>query len=289
MKPSRFEYYAAASIDNAISLMAELGDDARFIAGGQSLVPMMNFRVAAPPALIDLNGVAELSEVHLDVDGALHVGAMTRTRYLETDPEIAAANPLLAAATVHVAHTQIRNRGTIGGSIAHADPAAELPGIALVCDAEICLRGTSGARVVKAANFFEGVFTTAVQEGELIEKICFPAWPKERCWGFQEVSRREGDFALVGVAAWFDTDADGAISACRIVAIGAGDRPLRLPAAEDTLTGSTPSPSLFEAAADKVAADVEPFEDIHASADYRREVAAVLVARTLTQAWERQP
>ena len=287
MKPSSFEYYAAASIDHAISLMDEHGDEGRFIAGGQSLVPMMNFRVAAPPALIDLNGVSELSEVRFDTDGALHVGAMTRTRRLETDPGIAAANPLLAAATVHVAHTQIRNRGTIGGSIAHADPAAKMPGIVLACDAEICLRGSAGASVIKAANFFEGVFTTALQDSELIEKIYFPPWPQERCWGFQEISRREGDFALVGVAAWFDTDASGAISACRVVAIGVGDTPCRLRAAEDALTGSTPSPSLFEAAAGAIATDIDPFDDVHASADYRRDVAAVLVTRTLTDAWER--
>lgn len=288
MKPSRFEYYAAGSIDGAIALIAEHGDDARFIAGGQSLVPMMNLRVAAPPALIDLNGIPELSEVRFDTDGALHVGAMTRTRRLETDPEIATANPLLAAAAIHVAHAQIRNRGTIGGSIAHADPAAEMPGIVLACDAKICVRGGTGGRVIKAAKFFEGVFTTNLKDGELIEKIYFPPWPRERCWSFQEVSRREGDFALVGIAAWFDLDDAGAISDCRIAAIGAGDTPLRLRGAEDVLTGSAPSSSLFEKAAGAVAADIDPFDDIHAGADYRRDVAAALVMRTLAEAWERR-
>jgi len=288
MKPSRFEYHAAGSVDHAIALIADHGDDARFIAGGQSLVPMMNFRVAAPSALIDLNGVPELSEVRFDIDGALHVGAMTRTRRLETDPDIAAANPLLAAAALHVAHAQIRNRGTIGGSIAHADPAAEMPGIVLACDAEICVRGAAGGRVLKAGKFFDGVFTTALKDGELIEKVYFPPWPRERYWAFQEISRREGDFALVGIAAWFDLDASGAISACRVVAIGAGDTPLRLRGAEDVLTGSAPSPSLFDAAEEAAAADIDPFDDIHASADYRREVAAVLVVRTLAEAWERR-
>ncbi|MGB0632011.1 MAG: FAD binding domain-containing protein, partial [Alphaproteobacteria bacterium] len=193
MKPSRFEYYAPGSVGDAISLIAEHGEDARFLAGGQSLVPMMNFRVAAPPALIDLNGIPELSDVRIETGGALHVGAMTRTRRLETDREIAAANPLLAAAAAHVAHTQIRNRGTIGGSIAHADPAAEMPGIALICDAEIHLRSPAGERVVKASRFFDGVFTTAVNDGELIEKIYFPPWPRQRRWAFQEIARREGD------------------------------------------------------------------------------------------------
>ena len=287
MKPSRFDYYAADSVENAIALMSELGEEARFIAGGQSLVPMMNFRVAAPPSLIDLNGISELAEVRFDIDGALHVGAMTRTRRLETDPDIAAANPLLATAAVHVAHAQIRNRGTIGGSIAHADPAAEMPGVVLACDAEICVRGGAGRRVIKAAKFFDGVFTTMLKDGELIEKIYFPPWPKERCWAFQEVSRREGDFALVGIAAWFDLEPAGAISACRIAAIGAGDTPLRLRSAEDVLTGSAPSPSQFDEAAATVAADIDPFDDIHASADYRHDVATALVARTLTEAWER--
>ena len=228
MKPSRFNYYAVDSIDAAISLIAQQGEDARFLAGGQSLVPMMNFRVAAPTALIDLNGVPELSNVRIDDDGALHIGAMARMRQLETDPEIAEANPLIAVAAACVAHTQIRNRGTIGGSLAHADPAAELPGIALVCDAEVHLRGLSGARVIEAAKFFDGVFTTALADGELIEKLYFPPWPEHRRWAFQEISRREGDFALVGVAAWFDLDESGTISDCRLAAIGAGDTPLLL-------------------------------------------------------------
>ena len=288
MKPSRFNYYAVDSIDAAISLIAQQGEDARFLAGGQSLVPMMNFRVAAPSALIDLNGVPELSNVRIDDDGALHIGAMARMRQLETDPEIAEANPLIAVAAACVAHTQIRNRGTIGGSLAHADPAAELPGIALVCDAEVHLRGLSGARVIEAAKFFDGVFTTALADGELIEKLYFPPWPEHRRWAFQEISRREGDFALVGVAAWFDLDASGAIADCRLAAIGAGDTPLLLDSPARMLTGSVPSGELFEKAAETAAGDIAPFDDIHASADYRREVVAVLVARTLKTAWERR-
>jgi aerobic carbon-monoxide dehydrogenase medium subunit len=212
MKPPKFDYYAPADIDSAIALIGELGEDARFLAGGQSLVPMLNFRVAAPSALIDLNGIAALRDVNVDDDGNLHLGAMTRTRQIETDPAIAAANPLLHAAAPHIAHVQIRNRGTIGGSLAHADPAAELPGIVLACDAEIHVQGRGGARVVAAEAFFDGIFSTALAEGEMITEIVFPAWPAGRCWGFQEVSRREGDFAMVGIAAWFDIGNDGCIS-----------------------------------------------------------------------------
>ena len=284
MKPSKFEYFAPSSIAGAISLMAEHAGDARFLAGGQSLVPMMNFRVAAPAALIDLNGVSELSKVVVDGNGALHIGAMTRTRRLETDPAIADANPLLSAAAMHIAHFQIRNRGTIGGSLAHADPAAELPGIALACDAEICLRGPDGERVIKAADFFEGVFTTVAREAELIEKIYFPPWPDARKWAFGEISRRDGDFALVGIAAWYDTGPDGLVSDCRIAAIGAGDTPVRLKSVEQALVGGDPSEALFERAAAAAADDIDPFDDLHASAAYRREVAQVLTARMLTEA-----
>ena len=289
MKPSKFNYFAADSIDGAIAMMQENGEDARYLAGGQSLVPMMNLRVASPSTLIDLNGVSELSDIRISPDGGLEIGPMIRTRQLETDPDIAKNNPLLAAAAAHIAHSQIRNRGTLGGSVAHADPAAELPGITLVCGAKIHLRGPAGPRVVPAVDFFQGVFTTAAQSSELIEKICFPPWPQQRHWGFKEISRREGDFALAGVAAWFDINDDGAISNCSCGAIGAGDTPLRLHQAENTLIGSEPSLGLFKEAADTIDADIDPFDDIHASISYRREVTAVLLKRTLTEAWERNP
>ena len=287
MKPSRFAYFSPDNVDAAISAFQSMGADSRYLAGGQSLVPMMNLRVAAPTALIDLNGVSELSQLRIEADGGLLIGAMMRTRQLETDPTIANANPLLAAAAAHVAHIQIRNRGTLGGSIAHADPAAEIPAIAVVCDADILLRGPAGARTVKSTEFFEGVFTTGLDAAELIEAVRFPAWPGERRWAFAEIARREGDYALAGIAAWFDLDAEGRISACAITAIGAGDTPLRLSTAEGMLIGSRPSTSLLEKAAERTDIDIEPFDDLHASAEYRREVSAVLVRRTLTTAWER--
>jgi carbon-monoxide dehydrogenase medium subunit len=287
MKPPRFDYYAPTDIDAALALFAELGEEARYLAGGQSLVPMMNFRVAAPTALIDLNRVAGMSDVGTEADGGLRLGAMVRTRRIETDPAIAAASPLLAAAAAHVAHVQIRNRGTIGGSIAHADPAAEFPGIVVACDAEIRLRGPDGGRAVPATDFFEGVFATAVGDGELVAEIVFPRWPADRRWAFRELARRDGDFALVGIAAWIDLDADGAVDNCGLAAIGAGDTPRRLPSAEAALKGEIPSPETFTAAAVAAAGDLEPGSDIHASAEYRREVGGVLVERTLREAWER--
>ena len=287
MKPPKFDYYAPTDIDGALALIAEHGEDARFLAGGQSLVPMMNFRIAAPAALIDLNRIPALRGIHVDDAGSLHIGAMTRTRQLETDPEIAAANPLLHAAAAHIAHIQIRNRGTLGGSLAHADPAAELPGIALVCDAEILLHGPNGKRTVASDSFFDGVFSTAIADDEMITEIIFPPWPNQRRWGFQEISRRDGDFAMIGIAACFDIGGDGLIAGARLAAIGAGDTPLRLTSGEAVLTGQAPGQALFTDAAFAAIDDLRPGNDIHASAAYRREVGGVLVDRVLTEAWER--
>lgn len=287
MKPPRFDYFAPETIDDAIALMADLGEDARFLAGGQSLVPMLNFRVAAPSALIDLNGIAGLGEIRTDEAGNLVLGAMVRTRQLETDPVIGAANPLLQSAATNIAHVQIRNRGTIGGSLSHADPAAELPGIALVCSAAIKLRGPSGERTVAADAFFDGVFSTAAGDDEIVTEIVFPAWPENRRWAFQEISRRDGDFAMVGVAGWFDLDADGHISDTRLAAIGAGDTPLRLQSAEEALVGKRPEDKSFADAAEAGMADLQPGSDIHATAEYRREVGGVLIRRVLTEARER--
>lgn len=287
MKPPKFDYFAPDSIDDALALMAEHGEDTRFLAGGQSLVPMLNFRLAAPSTLIDLNGIATLRHVHLDDDGRLRLGAMTTTRQIETDPVIGAANPLLQAAASEIAHVQIRNRGTIGGCLAHADPAAELPGIVLVCDGEIRLQGPAGKRSVAAGGFFDGVFSTAIAEGEMMTEIVFPAWPDGRRWAFREISRRKGDFAMIGIAAWFDVGGDGAISGARLVAIGAGDTPLRLVSAENVLIGKTPNPALFSEAVKAGVSDLRPGDDIHASAEYRREAGGVLIERVLAEAWER--
>ena len=287
MKPPKFDYFAPDSIESALALFIEHRDDARYLSGGQSLVPMMNFRVAAPSALIDLNGIAALRGIQIDKKGRLHIGSMTRARQIELDATIAHANPLLHAVAPHIAHIQIRNRGTIGGSLAHADPAAELPGIVLVCDAEIKLVGPDGVRSVAVGDFFKSVFSTALQDGDMIVEIVFPVWPSARRWAFQEISRREGDFAMIGIAAWFDLDDADKISATGLVAIGAGDTPLRLPSVETVLIGQAPSEQVFTEAAHAALNDLQPGSDIHASAEYRREVGSVLVKRTLKAAWER--
>jgi len=288
MKPAKFEYFAPNHVTEALALMSDKGENARFLAGGQSLVSMMNFRLATPSVLVDLNEIPKLRKVHIGVSGELQVGAMTRTRQIETDPAIAGANPLLSATAAHIAHFQIRNRGTIGGSLAHADPAAEFPGVALVCDARILVRDQDGRRTVKAKDFFKGVFANELSVGDLIEKIIFPPWPPDRCWAFQEISRREGDFAIIGIAAWFDVDEIGKISDTRIAAIGAGDTPLRLNSAESTLLGHSPDADLFALAASVGGEDLDPGSDIHASAEYRREVGAVLIERVLLEAWQRK-
>lgn len=289
MKPPKFEYFAPETVEDAVALMADLGEDARFIAGGQSLVPMLNFRVAAPSALIDLNRIAALRAIRIEDNGDLYLGAMVRSREIETDPAIGAANPLLQAAATHIAHVQIRNRGTIGGSLAHADPAAELPGIALACGAVIRLQGPDGSRSVAAHDFFDGIFSTAAGDGEAVTGIVFPAWPEARRWAFREISRREGDFAMIGVAAWFDLDGNGAISSAALAAIGAGDTPLRLPSAESALIGRPPDDDAFAEAAAAGIADLQPGSDIHATAEYRREVGGVLIGRVLAEARERKP
>ena len=285
MKPPPFEYFAPGTVEAAIAMMVEFGDDAALLAGGQSLVPMLNFRIAAPGALIDLNGIRSLGDI--STENGLSLGAMTRTRRIETDPRIAAANPLLAAAAANVAHVQIRNRGTIGGSLAHADPAAEMPGVVLACDAEIRITGRGGSRSVPAEAFFHGILSTDVGDGEMITEIVFPEWPAARRWGFREVSRREGDFAMVGIAAWYDLDTEGKIAEARLSAIGAGDTPLRLRTREDLLRDEVPSQGLFRTVAIAAASDLQPGSDIHASAEYRREVGSVLINRVLSDAMER--
>ena len=287
MKPAKFKYLYPSTIEETLECAFGHGEDVRFLAGGQSLVPMMNFRVATPEVLVDLNGIRELQKILIDDTGNIHIGAMTRTRTLETDNSIGTANPLLAEATKHIAHVQIRNRGTIGGSLAHADPAAELPGIILACDAEIYLQSPTRSRSVAAKDFFQGVFVTDIAQKELLIKVVIPAWPVERFWAFLEVARREGDFALVGVASWFDVDKSGRISDARVVAIGVSDRPVRLKGAEAQLSDQLPNSETFERASKAANSGITPTHDIHASAEYRREVSEVLVRRTLNEAWKR--
>ena len=264
MKPAAFEYRAPRSLDEALHLI-DTNREAKLLAGGQSLVPVLNFRLASPPLLIDLNRIGALAGIREEADGALVIGAMTRHRAIEKSQLVRRANPLLSAAMPHIAHAQIRNRGTIGGSLAHADPAAELPAVCVACDAEMLIRHASGTRRVPARQFFRGFFTTALEPNEILASIRFPAWPAHRRHGFVELARRRGDFAIVGVA----LTAEG--GKADIAIFGAEEVP-RLFAGE-RVTPDTPG---------SIAARCAPRSDHHASADYRRELIEVLTRRALT-------
>jgi len=282
MKPAPFEYLRVYSIDEALAALAE-HDDAMILAGGQSLVPMMNFRLASPGLLVDINRVAELARIDVTPTG-LTLGALVRWHELESSASIAHHNPLLRAAVRHIAHYQIRNRGTIGGSSAHADPAAEFPAVALACDADFSLRSLRGTRTVPATQFFLGALETALQPDEMLVAVHFPAWPERRCWGFEEFARRAGDFAMAGAIVLLDRDVDGGCNAASLVSFGAGDRALQLVRAEECLRGRKLTPETLLRAAQIAAEDCEPKSDMHAPAEYRRSLLQTLMFRALSGA-----
>jgi CO/xanthine dehydrogenase FAD-binding subunit len=282
VKPPKFDYVAAGSVDEALSALADGGDEAKVLAGGQSLMPLLAFRFAQPTLLVDLNRVPELAYVRETGDG-LAVGAMTRTHQLEVSSEVAARWPLAAAAAPFIGHRQIRNRGTVGGSIAHADPAAELPAVALASRATLVARSARGDREIPAAEFFVTYFTTALEPDEILAEIRVPAPPKRTGVAFIEVARRHGDFALVGVAATVTLNGGGVADAS-VVVLGVGDRPVAVPAAAEVLRGSPVSEESAREAGDAASAAIDPSGDLHASAVYRKEVAAVLTRRALLEA-----
>jgi carbon-monoxide dehydrogenase medium subunit len=286
MKPPPFEYRAPATLDEAVALLAA-DSDAKPIAGGQSLMPILNFRLAAPSMLVDLRRVPGLAEITIGADGA-RLGAKVRWRDIEDDTRLKSVHPLLHAAVAHVAHYQVRNRGTVGGSLAHADPAAELPGIAVTCDGEIAVVGASGRRTIRAAEFFTGPLTTALRSDEIITELRLPRWPVPRRWGFEEFSRRQGDFALAGVALFYDQDGQGRICDAHVGVIGACSRPHRLAAAEAALNGGVIDAVTITAAARAAATAIDPPEDFHAPAEYRRALVATLVERGLRAAAQRR-
>lgn len=285
MKPAPFDYVVADSVAAAVAALAEANGDAKIIAGGQSLVPMLNFRLLRPSTLVDINRVPGLEFIEENTD-AIRVGALTRHHQLETSPVIAQHLPMLAEAMTHVAHLAIRNRGTIGGSLSHADPAAELPMMARLLDAELAITSTSGRRRVAARDFFIGALATDLAAGDLVTEVVFPKLPPGTGWGFEEVARRDGDFALAAVAATL-TVADGVIQQARIALTGVGPTPSRADEAEALLAGKVLEPAVLDEAADAVRAAVEPETDLHASADYRRHLVGVLAQRALAQAWRR--
>jgi len=282
MKLPPFDYACPTTLPEAIELLAS-HDDAKAIAGGQSLVPMLAFRLAQPSLLVDLRKLADLRGIRIS-DAGVTLGAMVRWRDIEDDERLETAHPLLKAAISHVAHYQIRNRGTVGGSIAHADPAAEMPGIAMTCDAEIAVVGKSGAHVIQAADFFQGALTTALTTDEIIVEVRLPAWPAGRRWGFQEFARRRGDFAMAAAAVFYDQDERGKARNAHVGVIGVGDRPLRLTAVEDVLNGESIDEATIAKADAATSAAVEPQDDIHASAAYRRSLVGTMVERALTSA-----
>jgi len=283
MKPPRFEYAAPTSVAEAVSLLAKGGGGAKPISGGQSLMPLLAFRLAAPETLVDLKRIPGLDKIEIGPAGVT-LGARVRWVDIEKDARLATAHPLLAEAIKHVAHYQIRNRGTVGGSVAHADPAAEMPGIVAACDAEIVAAGPKGERRIKAADFFVGPLQTTLGADELITAIHLPAWPKERRWGFLEFARRKGDFAMAGVAVFYDPDSSGKATNAHIGVIGMGDKPRRLAKAEAALNGKSVDAATIEAVAKVASAEVEPSGDIHASPEYRRALVGTLLERALKKA-----
>jgi carbon-monoxide dehydrogenase medium subunit len=282
MKLPDFAYEAPATLAEAVALMAEHQGEASVLAGGQSLIPLLALRLARPPVLVDINGLSELSGVSV-ADGWVAVGAMTREYVAEESEAVAETLPLLAAALPLIGHEAIRSRGTIGGSLAHADPAAELPAVARALDAEFVVRSRSGERVIPAAEWFEGYLATSRRPDEILVEVRFPTAGPGTGVTFQEVARRHGDFAMVGLAVSL-TLADGVVTDARLAFSGIADVPVRAAAAEAFLLGQEPSAQLFEEAARRATADIDPPADLHGSAEYRKKVAATLVRRGLRAA-----
>ena len=285
MKPAGFEYVAVASAEEAIAELDARGDDAKVLAGGQSLMPLLNLRLAAPGRLIDLNRVAALASID-EKDGGVAIGAMARQRVVEKSALVAERVPLLADAMPWVGHTAIRNRGTLGGSLAHADPAAELPAVALCLNARFTARDARRTRTIGAREFFTGYLSTALAPTELLTEVWFPALPSGSGAVWMEVARRHGDYALAGVAAVVVLDGD-VIREARLALTGVDAVPVRATEAEQLLAGTRLTTEALAAAAEAVRRRVEPHTDIHATGTYRRHVSGVLTVRTLTRAGER--
>lgn len=287
MKPPVFDYATPASLAEATDLLVRYEGDAKVLSGGQSLVPLLNMRLARPAMLVDLARVPDLDWLRVDA-GGVAIGGMTRQRTVELSPDVRAQHPLLHAGMELIAHPQNRNQGTIGGSLAHADPAAELPALALALDARFDAVGPNGARAIAAGDFFLTYLTTALDPTEILTAVHFPALPKRTGWAIQEVARRHGDFALAGVVAIVGLASDGTIASARLVLFGVGATPLRALGAEQMLAGQGADPALFARAGAQAAADLdEPLTDVHANADYRRDLARVLTARALAEATTR--
>lgn len=287
MKPPSFDYVAPRTIGEVVSLLQQNEGDAKVIAGGQSLMPLLNMRFARPSLLIDLNKLPDLDYIR-EVDGAVAVGALTRQRALERSPLVKKRQPLIDAALQLVSHPQIRNRGTVCGSLAHADPSAELPAVAAALDAQFVATGPTGARTIAAKDFFVTIMTTTLEPAEVLTEVRFPALPDRTGWSCIEVARRHGDFALAGAVATVTLDGAGKCAAARIALFGVGSTPLRAREAEQAVVGEKPGDQTWERAAAKARAQVtEAVSDVHASSEYRQYLAGVLTRRTLAEAAQR--
>ena len=286
MKPPRFDYLAPRTTDEALGILATHGEHAKVLAGGQSLVPLLNFRLVRPGFVVDLNEIDGLDGIRVE-PGHVAIGAMTRQRAVETSAVVRARCPLLSDAMPQIGHVQIRNRGTIGGSLAHADPASELPAVVAALDGELVLRSARGPRVLTAEQFFVGYLTTAAAPDELLVEVRLPVAPPRTGTAFLEVSRRQGDFALVGVAVTLTLDDAGVCTATAVALTGVGPTPFVARDAARALVGVAPGAKAFEDVGRRVAEHLTPDSDLHASSEYRKEVAGVLVRRALAIAAER--
>jgi CO/xanthine dehydrogenase FAD-binding subunit len=285
MKPPRFAYYDPVTRSEVLALLETYEDEAKLLAGGQSLVPLLNMRLAQPAHLIDINRLPDLAYIR-EEDGYLALGALTRHRDIERSPLVRRCCPLLARAIAYVGHAPIRSRGTLGGSLAHADPAAELPVVLQALEGSVRVEACAGSRAIPAEEFFTGELQTALTSKELLIEARFPVMPPRTGTAFSEVNRRHGDFALVGVAAQISLHENGRISAAHLALMGVAETPLRMREVETLLLDQQPDEELFNTAAQSASADLDPVTDLHASAEYRRSVAGVLVSRTLQTAVE---
>jgi carbon-monoxide dehydrogenase medium subunit len=284
VKPAPFEYHAPRALDDALALLAQHGDDAKVLAGGQSLVPLLALRLAAPAHLVDIGAVGDLQSC--TVGEGIEIGAGVTQRALERMPSLPAAAPLLAEVIPLIAHAPIRNRGTVCGSLAHADPAAELPAAMLALDAVMVVRGPRGERRVPAAEFFTSYLSTVVEPDELLVRVDVPPWPAGAGWAFLELTRRSGDFAIVGVAVVLRAH-DAVVSDVRVACCGVASTPVRLANVERALLGQSVDAHTIDTAAAQAGDEIDPPADVHAPARYRREMTSVLVRRALTLAASR--
>ena len=286
MKPVSFDYFAPTTVNEAVALLEEHGDDAKILAGGQSLVPMMNFRLVRPTCLVDINHIRDLAYIH-EKDDRLHIGAITRHRDLETSTLVQQSNGLLFEGVQLIGHTAIRTRGTVGGSIIHADPTAELPAILAALDGEVRLIGPNGQRTISWRDLFVTFFTTVIEPVEICDEIIIPKLPSSAGWAFEEFTRRHGDFAVAGVAAVIVADNNDCCTDARLAITGTAPTPIRATQAESFLVGKSLKQTTLDEAGRLVATEVEPESDVHATANYRQHLAGALTTRALQRAVER--